>query len=50
MVSHLQDIQEDLDAVDSFQDAYLEPLRIFDTVIGELVNVWALFSIRTELI
>jgi hypothetical protein len=51
MVSHLQDAQENLDTVDSFQDAYLEPLRIFDNVIGELVNVlWALFLIRTELI
>ncbi|KAG1813769.1 hypothetical protein DFJ58DRAFT_892070 [Suillus subalutaceus] len=28
-----QDAQEDLDAVDKFQDTYLKPLKIFDTVI-----------------
>ncbi|KAG2369129.1 hypothetical protein BDR07DRAFT_852877 [Suillus spraguei] len=50
VVSDLQGAQEDLDAADSFQDTYLEPLRIFDTVIGTLADVWTLFSIRPELI
>ncbi|KAG2362669.1 hypothetical protein BDR07DRAFT_1376320 [Suillus spraguei] len=45
-----QHAQEDLDTADNFQDTYLQPLRIFNTVIGEIANVWALFSIRTELI
>ncbi|KAG2088302.1 hypothetical protein BD769DRAFT_1671077 [Suillus cothurnatus] len=36
MVSHLGDTQEDLD---KFQDTYLKPLKIFDTVIGEINNV-----------
>ncbi|KAG2112048.1 uncharacterized protein F5147DRAFT_771606 [Suillus discolor] len=34
-----QDTQVDLDAADGFQDTYLKPLRIFDAVIGEIVNV-----------
>ncbi|KAG2369132.1 hypothetical protein BDR07DRAFT_1371699 [Suillus spraguei] len=37
--SVLQDAQEDLDDADSFQDTYLEPLRMFDTVIGKLADV-----------
>ncbi|KAG1852862.1 hypothetical protein DFJ58DRAFT_399683 [Suillus subalutaceus] len=31
--------QEDLDAVDNFQDTYLEPLRIFDNVIGKIADL-----------
>ncbi|KIK38627.1 hypothetical protein CY34DRAFT_14919 [Suillus luteus UH-Slu-Lm8-n1] len=34
-----QDAQADLDAADGFQDTYLKPLRIFDSVIGEIANV-----------
>ncbi|KAG1852102.1 hypothetical protein DFJ58DRAFT_841965 [Suillus subalutaceus] len=34
-----QDAQADLDAADGFQDTYLKPLRIFDTVIGEIANL-----------
>ncbi|KIK45029.1 hypothetical protein CY34DRAFT_574316, partial [Suillus luteus UH-Slu-Lm8-n1] len=34
-----QDGPADLDAADGFQDTYLTPLRIFDTVIGEIANV-----------
>ncbi|KAG1856405.1 hypothetical protein DFJ58DRAFT_913712 [Suillus subalutaceus] len=34
-----QDAQADLDVADGFQDTYLKPLRIFDTVIGEIANV-----------
>jgi hypothetical protein len=37
-----QDAQDDLDAVDNFQDTYLKPLKIFDSVIGEIANVWTL--------
>ncbi|KAG1785209.1 uncharacterized protein HD556DRAFT_1450960 [Suillus plorans] len=36
-----QDTQADLDAADGYQDAYLEPLRIFDAVIGEIVHPYA---------
>jgi hypothetical protein len=44
------DAQEDLDTADSLQDVNLK-LRIFDAaVIRGIVDVWALFSIRTELI
>jgi hypothetical protein len=39
VVSVLQGAQKDLEAADSFQDTYLQPLRIFDTVIGEVANV-----------
>jgi len=39
VVSLVQDAQEDLDAVDSLQDRYLEFLRVFDAVIGEVANV-----------
>jgi len=45
-----QGAQEDFDTADTFQDTYLQPLRIFDTVIGKIADVWALFSFRTELI
>ncbi|KAG2354924.1 hypothetical protein BDR07DRAFT_578348 [Suillus spraguei] len=37
--SALQGAQEDLNTVDSFQDTYLKPLRIFDDVIGKLADV-----------
>jgi hypothetical protein len=37
-----KDGQADLDAADGFKDTYLTPLRIFDTVIGEIANVWTL--------
>jgi hypothetical protein len=43
------DAQVDLDAADSLQDVNLK-LRIFDAVIRGIMDVWALFSIRTELI
>jgi hypothetical protein len=42
MASVGQDAQADLDAADGFQDTYLKPLRIFDSVIGEIANVWTL--------
>jgi ATP-dependent Lon protease len=34
-----QDVQADLDASDSLQDAYLKPLRIFDQVIENITDV-----------
>jgi hypothetical protein len=37
-----QDAQAEFNAVDDFQDTYLKPLRIFDTVIGEIADVWTL--------
>ncbi|KAG2362425.1 hypothetical protein BDR07DRAFT_1460860, partial [Suillus spraguei] len=37
--SVVQGAQGDLDAVDSFQDTYLKPLKIFDTLIAEIANV-----------
>jgi hypothetical protein len=40
--SAVQDAQDNLDAADNFQDTYLKPLRIFDTVIGEIADVWTL--------
>ncbi|KAG2135695.1 hypothetical protein BD769DRAFT_1774181 [Suillus cothurnatus] len=39
VVSVLQGAQKDLEAADSFQDTYLQPLRIFDTVVGEVANL-----------
>jgi len=45
----VQDAQEHLDAAASLQVIYLKA-GIFDAVIRDIVNVWALFSIRTELI
>jgi hypothetical protein len=50
VVFHLQDAQDDLDIANILQDIHLELLRAFDDVIGEIVDVWAPFSIRTELI
>ncbi|KAG2028913.1 hypothetical protein BDR03DRAFT_988096, partial [Suillus americanus] len=37
--STAKDGPKDLDAADSFQTTYLQPLRVFDTVIGDLANV-----------
>jgi len=34
-----QGAQEDFDTADTFQDTYLQPLRIFDTVIGKIADV-----------
>lgn len=31
-----------LAVADDFQTTYLQPLKIFDTVIGNLANVWAI--------
>jgi hypothetical protein len=45
----VQDAQEELDAADSLRDIHLKA-GIFDAVIRDIVDVWALFSIRTELI
>jgi len=39
--SAAKDGPEYLDAADNFQVPDLQPLKIFDTVVGELVNVWA---------
>ncbi|KAG2752772.1 hypothetical protein P692DRAFT_20723328, partial [Suillus brevipes Sb2] len=36
------DTQTDLNVVDDFHDTYLKPLRIFDTVIAEIGNVWTI--------
>jgi hypothetical protein len=43
-----QDVQADLDASDSLQDAYLKPLRIFDQVIENITDVCRSSS-RSEL-
>ncbi|KAG2357414.1 hypothetical protein BDR07DRAFT_1380145 [Suillus spraguei] len=45
VVSEAQGAQEDI--VDSFQDTYpyLNPLKIFDVVIGRLADVWTFLSI-----
>jgi hypothetical protein len=40
VASAAKDGPEDLDAADNLQTTYLQPLRIFDSVIGELANVW----------
>jgi hypothetical protein len=37
--STAQNAPADLDAVYNFQDTYLQPLRIFDSVIGTLAEV-----------
>ncbi|KAG2341525.1 hypothetical protein BDR05DRAFT_990896 [Suillus weaverae] len=50
VASYAQDAPADLNAAYTFQDKCLKPLRIFDSVIGDLANVWALLSIGTELI
>jgi len=34
-----QGAQADLDAADGFRETYLEPLRIFDDVIGKIADV-----------
>ncbi|KAG2141151.1 uncharacterized protein EDB93DRAFT_639803 [Suillus bovinus] len=34
-----QNAQADLDTAGKFEDTYLKPLKIFDTVIGEIANV-----------
>ncbi|KAG1830341.1 hypothetical protein EV424DRAFT_1343581 [Suillus variegatus] len=39
-VSKAEDGPIDLAAADDFQTTYLQPLRIFDTVIENLANVW----------
>ncbi|KAG2365666.1 hypothetical protein BDR07DRAFT_1549246 [Suillus spraguei] len=45
VASAAKDAPEDLDTADNFQTTYLQPLRIFDTVIENLANVWGiLFS------
>ncbi|KAG2362635.1 hypothetical protein BDR07DRAFT_1376376 [Suillus spraguei] len=36
VISGLKGVQEDLDAVDSFEDTYLKPLKIFNTVITKV--------------
>lgn len=50
VVSAVQDAPRCLDAADSFQDTYLKPLRILNTVTRKTMNVWPLLSIETELI
>ncbi|KAG1858945.1 hypothetical protein DFJ58DRAFT_913189, partial [Suillus subalutaceus] len=39
VASAAKDGPKDLDAADNFQTTYLQPLRIFDTVIRDLANV-----------
>ncbi|KAG2338716.1 hypothetical protein BDR05DRAFT_1041822 [Suillus weaverae] len=39
VASYAQDAPADLDAAYTFQDTCLKPLRIFDSVIGELANL-----------
>ncbi|KAG2335671.1 hypothetical protein BDR05DRAFT_1006571 [Suillus weaverae] len=39
VASVAQDAPADLDAAYNFQDTYLKPLRIFDSVIGEIADV-----------
>jgi hypothetical protein len=41
VASKIENGPTDLDVADSFQSTYLEPLRIFNTVIKNLANVWA---------
>lgn len=36
VASVLQGAQEDLDVLDNFEETYLQPLKIFDAVIGEI--------------
>ncbi|KAG2365645.1 hypothetical protein BDR07DRAFT_1374179 [Suillus spraguei] len=42
VASAVKDGLEDLDAADNFQTTYFRPLRIFDTVVGNLGNVWGI--------
>lgn len=37
--SVLQNAQGDLDALDNFEDTYLQPLKIFEAVIGAIADV-----------
>ncbi|KAG2127907.1 uncharacterized protein EDB93DRAFT_1269722 [Suillus bovinus] len=39
VMSAAQDTQADLTAADGFQDTYLKPLKIFDDIIGKIVNL-----------
>jgi hypothetical protein len=41
VASAAKDGPEDLDAADNFETTCLQQLKIFDSVIGELANVWA---------
>jgi hypothetical protein len=43
VASAVVDGPQNLDAADNFQATYLQPLKIFDTVIENLANVWATF-------
>jgi hypothetical protein len=40
VASAAKDGPEDLDAADNLQTTYLQPLRFFDAVVGELADVW----------
>ena len=46
VASAVVDGPRDLDAADNFQATYLQPLKIFDTVIENLANVWATLLCR----
>jgi hypothetical protein len=48
VASVLQGAQEDLDVLDNFKETYLQPLKIFDAVIGEISDVYRPSS-RSEL-
>jgi hypothetical protein len=39
VASVLQGAQEDLDVLGNFEETYLQPLKIFDAVIGEISDV-----------
>ncbi|KAG1840267.1 hypothetical protein DFJ58DRAFT_845398 [Suillus subalutaceus] len=41
MASAIADSPADLAAADDFQTTYLQPLKIFNTVIENIANVWA---------
>jgi hypothetical protein len=41
VASTAKDGPQDLDASNNFQSTYLQPLKISDTVIENLANVWA---------
>ncbi|KAG2356811.1 hypothetical protein BDR07DRAFT_418979 [Suillus spraguei] len=43
VASAANDGPKDLNAADNFQSTYLQPLKIFDTVVENLANVWATF-------
>ncbi|KAG1840533.1 hypothetical protein C8R48DRAFT_679553 [Suillus tomentosus] len=42
VISAVRDGPADLDTASSFQDTYLQPLRIFDSAIRNIAEVWAL--------